>query len=584
MTKNIPPNEWRPSDGIILEENADYVIRCQSNILVTAGPGAGKTELLAQKAGYLFRTNLCVEPRKILAISFKKDAAENLKKRVITRYGTEYGSRFSSMTFDAFSKRTLDHFHYAIPEEFRPNSDYVVNDDIIIKLAFIKAGYNNPLGLSPSKLKMQHDKILSSVTLPLDNSLGANVWRILLKGSNGNPACLSFKMICILADHIVRTNVKIQKATQWTYVHVFLDEFQDTTHLQYKLVRACFENSPSTITAVGDSKQRIMVWAGALRSIFNDYSVDFCATRKQLVMNHRSAPKLVQLQRMMYQSLNEKPVDIKTSPKWNEYDGEIRLLLSPNETSEAEYIADDIYEKYQAGTRIDDISILCKQVPANYTDTIIQKLYDHGIRARIETDYQDLIKEPVILLLVNCIRLAIGRRSTQCWAYINEASDSLFGEIKAGEYEEYCLRQDSIIEELNVLQAQLLKCGSKESFDYIIDTLVEYWGNERIFAAFPIYAHGNYFSTLVSQFSELMWYEYELSDSDWLQSADGFLGLNSIPIMTIHKSKGLEYDAVYFIGLEDSAFWNFRNQPDEDRCAFFVGLSRAKVHSCFYIL
>ena len=46
--------------------------------------------------------------------------------------------------------------------------------------------------------------------------------------------------------------------------------------------------------------------------------------------------------------------------------------------------------------------------------------------------------------------------------------------------------------------------------------------------------------------------------------------------MTIHKSKGLEYDTVYFIGLEDSAFWNFKNQPEEDRCAFFVALSRAK--------
>ena len=44
----------------------------------------------------------------------------------------------------------------------------------------------------------------------------------------------------------------------------------------------------------------------------------------------------------------------------------------------------------------------------------------------------------------------------------------------------------------------------------------------------------------------------------------------------IHKSKGLEYSAVYFVGLEDSAFWNFRNQPDEDRCTFFVALSRAK--------
>jgi len=55
-----------------------------------------------------------------------------------------------------------------------------------------------------------------------------------------------------------------------------------------------------------------------------------------------------------------------------------------------------------------------------------------------------------------------------------------------------------------------------------------------------------------------------------------FEGKNSIPIMTIHKSKGLEYDTIFFVGLEDSAFWNFKNQPDEDRCAFFVALSRAK--------
>lgn len=51
--------------------------------------------------------------------------------------------------------------------------------------------------------------------------------------------------------------------------------------------------------------------------------------------------------------------------------------------------------------------------------------------------------------------------------------------------------------------------------------------------------------------------------------------------MTIHKSKGLEYEAVFFIGLEDSAFWNFTNQKNEDFCAFFVALSRAKMRIDF---
>ena len=67
----------------------------------------------------------------------------------------------------------------------------------------------------------------------------------------------------------------------------------------------------------------------------------------------------------------------------------------------------------------------------------------------------------------------------------------------------------------------------------------------------------------------------------WNLAIENFRGDHSVPIMTIHKSKGLEYNAVYFIGLEDSAFWNFRNQPDEDRCTFFVALSRAKASVTF---
>lgn len=67
-----------------------------------------------------------------------------------------------------------------------------------------------------------------------------------------------------------------------------------------------------------------------------------------------------------------------------------------------------------------------------------------------------------------------------------------------------------------------------------------------------------------------MWIELETTQMDWMLAIENFEGLHSVPIMTIHKSKGLEYDAVYFVGLEDSAFWSFKNQPDEDRCTFFV--------------
>ena len=80
-------------------------------------------------------------------------------------------------------------------------------------------------------------------------------------------------MICILAEFIIKTNYKIKRGLQLTYKYVFLDEFQDTTYLQYKLVKQCFLNSGSIMTAVGDNKQRIMVWAGALKTVFHDFRV-----------------------------------------------------------------------------------------------------------------------------------------------------------------------------------------------------------------------------------------------------------------------------------------------------------------------
>ena len=143
--KKILPESWMPSDGIDLEEAADRAVRFDSHVLVIAGPGAGKTELLAQKAAYLFQTNICKDPRKNLSISFKTDAAQNLRDRVEKRCGNDIKFRFSSMTYDAFTKSILDHFLFALPESLRPSPDYLVNDYDVVDAAFKKARYQATL-------------------------------------------------------------------------------------------------------------------------------------------------------------------------------------------------------------------------------------------------------------------------------------------------------------------------------------------------------------------------------------------------------------------------------------------------------
>ena len=120
-----------------------------------------------------------------------------------------------------------------------------------------------------------------------------------------------------------------------------------------------------------------------------------------------------------------------------------------------------------------------------------------------------------------------------------------------------------------------------EQWHSTLNSIIDFFGIGNIKAKFPAYKQGTYFMNVINQFESLFFEEYVAAHGVWNLAIENFRGDHSVPIMTIHKSKGLEYNAVYFIGLEDSAFWNFRNQPDEDRCTFFVALSRAKASVTF---
>lgn len=86
-----------------------------------------------------------------------------------------------------------------------------------------------------------------------------------------------------------------------------MDEFQDTTYNQYSLLKTIFLNSDTVITAVGDNKQRIMGWAGALHNAFGIFKSDFNATQHTLFNNFRSAPNLVSIQNIFLNLLMTLP-------------------------------------------------------------------------------------------------------------------------------------------------------------------------------------------------------------------------------------------------------------------------------------
>lgn len=571
----VKSDDWFSKGVIKLEDAALEVVKDVTNCLVIAGPGAGKTELLAQKLDYLFSTNKCISPKKILALSFKTDAATNLKDRVKKRYGDEYASRFTSLTYSAFEKRILDQFRDVLPEDIRPSRDYLIEDwDTIKELLSING--INVNGWRMSDIRNFVENII------LNEGNTHKLKKDLLKGTQDNKPVLLYRQITKLSTQIIATNEYIRKALQMTYDFVFLDEFQDTTHAQYNLLKTCFLGSSCKLTAVGDNKQAIMRWAGAKPDIFPDYIRDFNSNEYQLLMNHRSVPKLVEFQKEVYQILNSNHSSIQTNNYPEFQEGEITLFEFENESLEAELIANDIESKIQGGIRPSEICILAKQKVDDYSSKLITTLSSKGIKARIENEYQELLKDPTCNLLLDLISCSQGKRDPLIWENISnfygningidEFTDEL---ILAKSYKEI----DNIVSDITYLISNVIP--NEESMLNLIDCIIEKIDEKRIISNFSIYNGKSDLDIIVKNFSKLLYKEYSQTQGEWLDIVSSFKGENSIPIMTIHKSKGLEYEAVYFLGLEDSAFWNFNNQPEEDKSAFFVALSRAKSYLIF---
>ncbi|MBF0777729.1 UvrD-helicase domain-containing protein [Streptococcus cuniculi] len=576
----VKSEEWVSKGDIILEEIALGAVKDVTNCLVIAGPGAGKTELLAQKLDYLFSTNKCVSPKKILALSFKTDAAANLKDRVKKRYGDEYASRFTSLTYSAFEKRILDQFRNVLPEEIRPSKDYLIEEMEVIKEVLDRNGLNTT-GMRMNRIKEIAESITLKESIAL-NERDSTIKNDLLKGTQSNKPVLFYRQITKLATQIIATNEYVCKALQMTYEFVFLDEFQDTTSAQYSLLKTCFLDSSCKLTAVGDNKQAIMRWAGANPNIFPDYIRDFNSNEYQLSMNYRSVPKLVKFQKEVDSILNNGMNIVYTNDYPESQEGEITLFEFENESLEAESIADDIKSKIQGGIRPSEICILAKQKIDDYSSKLISILSSKGIKARIENEYQELLKDPTCNLLLDLISCSQGKRDPLIWENISHFYGNINGideftdELSlAKSYKEI----DNVISDIASLISNFIP--DKDSMLNLIEYIIEKIGDERIISNFSIYNGKSDLTTIVKNFSKLLYIEYSQSLGLWIQIVSNFKGENSIPIMTIHKSKGLEYEAVYFLGLEDSAFWNFNNQPEEDKSAFFVALSRAKSHLIF---
>lgn len=275
-TTRIPAGEWQPIGIADLEPAAWKALRDTGNVALVAGPGAGKTEFLAQRAAYFLQTGICPWPQRILAISFKKDAAANLGRRVASRV-PEHAGRFVSMTFDAFTKSLVDRFATALPADWQMSDGYEIRLETKAEVRqFLNdLAFSAPASLS-RQLGFQSGRFIPDVvggwhlpeSIPTDDEVDAVTyavrewWRACYL--RPGMAKVEFVMLNRLAELLVRAVPKLKRALRMTYPMVFVDEFQDTTSAQFSFLTSVF-GGETAVTAVGDSKQRIMGFAAPCR-------------------------------------------------------------------------------------------------------------------------------------------------------------------------------------------------------------------------------------------------------------------------------------------------------------------------------
>lgn len=592
----IREEEWRPR-GIGELEPAAWKALKAGNASVTAGPGAGKSEFLAQRASYLLETGLCPHPQQILAISFKKSSASNLEQRVATRV-PELAQRLTSITFDAFTKMLLDRFNQLLPRPWRLRDgyriDYPSRRDVDDFLHDVRA--SAPPQFKDGVQALQNNTFLSELVgrTALDADLGdpttAEAYAVRewwnFRYLNSATAALDFVLINRLVELMVRSSSMLHRALTLTYPFVFVDEFQDTTYAQYSLLRTVFADAGTTVTVVGDANQRIMGWAGAHNNAFAEFSSDFRADSIQLRDNHRSSAELIELQHQIATLVapTARKQVAKAVREAGDTSAQIWAFTTPHREANAiaRWIADDMREH---GRAPGDYALIARQKVAAMEGMLSSAFEKVGLKIRNDdAEYngvrlQDLLKYDLSELLIDLLRMAASSGGNPyAWQRTISTLSKLCQEDSA---EAKDLAERALSDFLETLRIWLADHQMPETLDErreivsgLLDVLLDFIGFERA-ANSRFLAESEDEAIFILKAIGLRLIDVMDPARGWLAAVDAFGDADGVSLLTIHRSKGLEYHTVFFLALDDNQWWSHESNPVESTMAFYVGVTRA---------
>ena len=588
----------------------EAVLATEGPLLVIAGAGSGKTRVLTYRVAHLI--NACgVKPNEILAITFTNKAAGEMRERLEDLLGPVARSIWI-LTFHAACGRILRREAQRLG--YRSNfTIYDQADQVRLTKACLEELDRDPKRFVPRGIHAQISAAKNQLVTPEEyaervssfhDQTVAEVYDLYQKRLIGSNA-VDFDDLLMLTVQVLESFPEARERWQKVFRYILVDEYQDTNHAQYRLLQLLAEKHRN-VCAVGDPDQSIYAFRGAdIRNIL-EFERDFGETKTiALEQNYRSTNTILDSANAVISNNRER----KPKNLWSELgEGEpVRVLEVEDEHSEARFVAAEIALLGEEGYNGSEIAVFYRTNAQSRVleDVLVRQGVGYQViggprfyeRAEVKdvVAYLQTIDNPYdavsLQRIANRPRRGIGDASlARLQTYADAQGISLWEALGHAEPAGIAAAPLRAVGQLHSL-LQSLQAGALElEVPEVIERVLERSGYlDALRAERTIEAEGRIenLQELVSAAQEYQATAAEPSLSGFLQEIslysdqDAIRGEQSlVTLMTLHNAKGLEFRAVFMIGLEEGIFPHARSIEEqgleEERRLAYVGMTRAK--------
>ena len=578
--------------------------------LIIAGAGSGKTRMITYRIAYMLEQG--IKESEILALTFTNKAAKEMSERIKSLTGLKLKGLTAS-TFHSFGLGLLKQYIQYLGYKnnftiYDTNDNMALLKQVIVSLDLELSNYNLYSLLST------FSDVKTGRIQGFQNKDGAvnqiyQEWLLSQKAYN----VVDFDDLILLPIRLFEKRPDVLEKVQERYRYIMVDEFQDTSLLQYKLI-SMIAKKYRNICVVGDDDQSIYSWRGANYRNIQSFEEDFPERREfKLERNYRSTGTILEAANNLIVHNKER----KSKKLWT--DGEegsrIYLISSEDEDDEAFMIADGIKKRHEKnGIPYSEFGILVRT--NSLINTLENALMENGIQAQVSgassffdrKEVRDLIcylkiivntdDDVSLLRIINTPRRSIGRTSVEkLRAYADKKNISLFDAMT-----EFAYAADSPVkgksqENLKTFSSQILGWQEENKNNRkakLLSDIIDAIGyKEMLYEEYPdkpklVDAKMRSIEFLIGRLSRFEKNNPDATLRDYLN----IMSIDSrdtedkdegkVNLMTMHASKGLEFDTVYLAGVEDNIIPSSRaleenpRNIDEERRLFYVAITRAR--------